>query len=123
KQKLPKEGLTSFHQPANHDITIVAIHGFGGHWESTWTHKSGNLWLKDNLPSTDEFRNARIYSFGYDANVVGSHSVATIRQIANNLNQTLIDLQDTKPLIFVCHSLGGIIAKSVRIMYSLVCVK
>lgn len=59
-------------------------------------HKSGNLWLKDNLPSTDQFRNARISSFGYDANLVGSQSVATIRQIASSLNQSLIDMQVRK---------------------------
>ncbi|PWW74290.1 hypothetical protein C7212DRAFT_212113, partial [Tuber magnatum] len=110
----------------DHGITIVAIHGLGGHMEDTWTFTDKgerNLWLKDDLPLTDEFRNARIYSFRYDASIVGSKSVATIRQIASSLNQCLIDMQDTKPLIFVCHSLGGIIAKSVRIPYSFVSAK
>ncbi|RPB03800.1 hypothetical protein L873DRAFT_100119 [Choiromyces venosus 120613-1] len=120
KQRRPNEGLTHFHMPENHDITIVAIHGLAGHMERTWTHKTtNNIWLKDNLPFADDFKNARIYSFGYDANLIGSQSVATIGQIANNLNQSLIDMQDTKPLIFVCHSLGGIIAKSAIIQTKL----
>ncbi|OCL07944.1 hypothetical protein AOQ84DRAFT_276521, partial [Glonium stellatum] len=91
---------------------IVAIHGLGGHMYDTWTDKKTKvLWLRDFLPQSDELKNARIYTFGYDAKIVGSRSIATLRHIAQSLNSSLIHEENDKPLIFICHSLGGIIAK------------
>ena len=52
---------------ANH-LSIVAVHGLGGHWKDTWT-EGEKLWLRDFLP--DQLRevsvNARIMSYGYNA--------------------------------------------------------
>ncbi len=52
--------------------SIVAIHGLNGHREDTWTVNGVN-WLRDLLPSN--IPNARIYSWGYDAN---THSTSQI---------------------------------------------
>ena len=45
--------------------SIVAVHGLNGHREKTWTVNGVN-WLRDFLPL--DISNARIYSWGYDAN-------------------------------------------------------
>ncbi|MCJ1346181.1 hypothetical protein MMC31_004395, partial [Peltigera leucophlebia] len=53
-------------------VDIVAIHGLNGHREATWTVNGVN-WLRDLLPLN--IPNARIYTWGYDAN---THSTSQI---------------------------------------------
>ncbi len=50
----------------------MAIHGLNGHREATWTVNGVN-WLRDLLPL--KIPNARIYTWGYDAN---THSTSRI---------------------------------------------
>jgi len=52
--------------------SIVAVHGLNGHPKKTWTANNVN-WLRDFLPP--DIPNARILSWGYDAN---THSTSTI---------------------------------------------
>jgi len=55
------------------DYSIVAIHGLNGHREKTWT-VGGVNWLRDLLPS--DIPNARILSWGYDANTHGTSPIS-----------------------------------------------
>ena len=102
------------------DIDIVAIHGLMGHPFTTWTKgrdPNGSPWISDFLPS--QLPHARIFSYGYDSNFVQSSSVAGVPEFAMNLLAWLklkrrTTSEKQRPLLFVCHSLGGIIAKKVR---------
>ena len=68
----------------NFDVDIVAIHGLNGHREKTWTHaESGTFWLRDLLPTA--LPGARIYSYGYDANVFCSRETAELRHVARDM--------------------------------------
>jgi hypothetical protein len=75
------------------------------------------FWPQELLPSV--IPKARIFTWGYDADVDGllsSSSQNTIRDHARNLLVDLSNLRVTAsdrsvPLIFVVHSLGGIIVK------------
>jgi hypothetical protein len=49
-------------------VDIVAIHGLNGHREKTWTTKSKLNWLRDANMLSAIIPNARIMSWGYDAN-------------------------------------------------------
>ncbi|KAF8517759.1 hypothetical protein BU17DRAFT_91618 [Hysterangium stoloniferum] len=97
-------------------IDIVAIHGLDGHREGSWTAENGILWLKDLLPQ--RLPNARIVTYGYDAST-GSQSKKideTLYGHAENFISRLALLRDsttttTRPIIFIAHSLGGIILK------------
>ncbi|KAH7327155.1 ankyrin repeat-containing domain protein [Rhexocercosporidium sp. MPI-PUGE-AT-0058] len=96
-------------------IDIIAIHGITGDAYSTWTNKdSSYFWLRDSLPR--EFPGARIYSFGYRADVIFSRDTGDFDGFARDLLEEIYDTRLSKedkrrPLIFVCHSMGGIVVK------------
>jgi hypothetical protein len=120
--KVEKFGLFIFSdQPeSNKDaIDIVAIHGLNGHymktWQSTTSSGDGVLWLRDILPH--QIPQARIMSYGYDSSVVFSKSTEDISTFADGLLEDLVSRRqgqvEQRPIIFICHSLGGIVAKKV----------
>lgn len=102
-------------------LSIVAVHGLGGDWAETWTDPNGKLWLRDFLPF--QIPSARIMSYGYNSKTIFTKSVSSITSEAESLLYRL-DLerdsreQKTKPIIFVAHSLGGIVVKKVRLVTS-----
>jgi hypothetical protein len=72
------------------------------------------MWLQDLLP--DKISQARIMTFGYNANLARNFSTLEIRDHSRALLGALRDKRDsaeetTRPIIFVCHSLGGIVVK------------
>ncbi|KAJ4126962.1 hypothetical protein NW768_008583 [Fusarium equiseti] len=115
--------LTDEHAEA--DVDIVAVHGLGGDAYSTWTASNGKLWLRDFLP--DELQNAtsngpkkaRIMTFGYDAGLFTRATTERSFAFAENLLNELRDARAgeparSRPLIFIGHSLGGIVIKKVQ---------
>jgi len=75
------------------------------------------MWLKDFLPQ--EVPTARVMLFGYNANVAFETSTAGVLEQAHNLLNRLYlkRRQGTakhRPIIFIAHSLGGIVVKRVR---------
>ncbi|KAF8523276.1 hypothetical protein BU17DRAFT_43899 [Hysterangium stoloniferum] len=98
--------------------SIVAIHGLDGHRERSWTAQNGKLWLRDFLP--DIISTARIVTFGYDAYTrkCPAPSEQTLHNHAENFLARLSSFRvnpasTERPIIFVAHSLGGIILKFV----------
>lgn len=74
--------------------SIVAIHGLGGHRESTWTdEKTQSMWLRDFLQY--DIPDARILTFGYDSDpsrTSGPTSTLFLREHAKQLlGDLLID--------------------------------
>ncbi|KAK8911022.1 hypothetical protein QC760_000086 [Botrytis cinerea] len=113
---LPKNGESPY------KIDIVALHGIKGDAFKTWTEKNEdgvkNLWLRDQLPN--ELPGARIFSFGYDANVLFSRGTGTIEDFATALLEDLLrersnDNNKKRRIIFICHSMGGIVIKKALI--------
>ncbi|KAN0098199.1 hypothetical protein V8E51_013862 [Hyaloscypha variabilis] len=113
-----KFGLFVLYEPevSEHcNVDIVAIHGLGGDWEGTWTDDTtGKMWLKDFVPQA--MPSARVLSFGYDSEYALSNTVADIDDAARSLIDRLDgerqeDRAKQRPIIFVAHSLGGIVVK------------
>ncbi|KAK2748457.1 hypothetical protein FQN55_004397 [Onygenales sp. PD_40] len=115
-------GILELYRPAdgNAEVDIVAVHGLNGNATATWTARPENIcWLNhpDFLPKY--IRNARVLVWGYNANVssiTGPTSSNRILQHAQTLVHQLEadrDLEDAnaRPIIFLCHSLGGVIVK------------
>ncbi|KAL1999850.1 hypothetical protein VTN02DRAFT_3893 [Thermoascus thermophilus] len=106
------------------NIDIIAVHGLNPHdkayhAEETW--KSGDkLWLRDFLPS--QLPRARILLFGYNSNVAFQSSSAGVREQAINLlNRLWLERQDDedRPILFIAHSLGGIVVKEALVQAKL----
>lgn len=97
----------------------MAVHGLSGDWESTWTDpESKSLWLRDFIPLQFPDLKLRIWSFGYDSSTAFTNSVADIDDAAKALINALDGERQRKssrrrPIIFIAHSLGGIIVKRV----------
>jgi protein SERAC1 len=100
--------------------SIVFVHGLTGNRENTWAHPNGVLWPRDLLP--EDLPSARIMTFGYDADVVGLIKTAgsnTLRDHGKSLATDVAMLRarsgsENRPLIFVAHSLGGLVVEQVR---------
>jgi len=74
-------------------VDVVAIHGLGGNPYLTWTHpESGNLWLRDTLPSY--IPDGRVYTFGYASKFIATQSIATIPDFARALLDSLRNHQE-----------------------------
>ncbi|KAM0554809.1 hypothetical protein ACHAPJ_006542 [Fusarium lateritium] len=107
----------------NYLVDIVAIHGLGGHPFKTWREKEGqHLWLRDSLPV--QIPQARIMTFGYDSTVLFGKSRAQVHDYAVDLTNRLEMFRQHsqelhRPLIFICHSLGGVIFKEFLVQVTL----
>jgi hypothetical protein len=102
-------------------ISFIFVHGLNpvnhtNHEETTWSHTNGKLWPKDFLPQNTP--RSRILIFGYNSNVVFNVSQKGFRDHANRLLECLsVNRRETgeknRPIIFIGHSLGGLIIKQV----------
>lgn len=89
----PKPG-----EPTTHDSTrpeeesfkidFVALHGINGDLWNTWEHEDGTLWLRDLLPAA--FPGARVWTYGYPANVFEGIQRGTLRNDARRLLGQLV---------------------------------
>ncbi|KAK4167842.1 hypothetical protein QBC43DRAFT_192522, partial [Cladorrhinum sp. PSN259] len=89
---------------------IVFVHGLNGDRLSTWS-KDGVFWPLDLLGPI--VPHARIMTFGYNADFL-STSTYGIRDHAKKLLTSLRDKREeldecNRPLVFVCHSMGGLV--------------
>jgi pimeloyl-ACP methyl ester carboxylesterase len=107
-------------------VDLVFVHGLGGTSRWTWSKdkKPEFFWPLTFLPLEPDICLARIMTFGYNADFQKAGSVTTsIWDFAKGLlfdlkyakDRYLQDLEIGKvPLIFVVHSMGGLIVKEVR---------
>ncbi|ENH74085.1 Protein SERAC1 [Fusarium oxysporum f. sp. cubense race 1] len=111
-------GIQTFHSTEIDDIDIVFVHGLKGDCQKTWTDKSsGSPWPKTLLPL--EIETARILTYSYDSTVTGKEDAPSQNRISNhayNLVTALAshrqsDNTNERPIIFVCHSLGGLVCQ------------
>ena len=111
------DGIKVLHDCADAAVDICFVHGLTGDRESTWTAPGQSApWPSTLLPP--RLGGARVLTHGYDADVA-RRSVASMNRLidhAMNLlnhlttNRTLCGAS-SRPLIFVAHSLGGLVCK------------
>ena len=107
-----------------HYNSVIAISGLGGHAFGSFKEKGEDyMWLRDALPydlTSDENKRplARVMIYGYESKVAESTSVQNLVDLASSFHNSLLSLAAqprTRPIIFIAHSLGGLIVKQVSL--------
>ena len=88
------------------------------HARRTWTHENGTIWPATLLPQL--LPKARILLFAYNSSVLGNASNVPVaghaQSLLNDVYHKRLDAQEIhRPLIFVAHSLGGLLVKQALI--------
>lgn len=109
------------------EVDIIFVHGLNGRPDKTWTSKNGTFWPLDLLSRSLGKAHANITVYGYNADVFSrsndrSASDNFIHQHAQTLVTSLTlhrrgQGSFKNPIIWVCHSLGGILVKR-ALLYS-----
>jgi hypothetical protein len=124
------DGVYSLHEPEGRaEVEMVFIHGLQGSIEdaywTTWLARDGsedNCWPMTWLAA--KFPKARILSVSYDANRAlksSSSETMDLYPCVETLVQEIVLSgvgigQDGCPVVFVCHCLGGLIAKNIIVL-------
>ncbi|KAL8747538.1 MAG: hypothetical protein Q9184_007585, partial [Pyrenodesmia sp. 2 TL-2023] len=108
---------------------IILIHGLGGTSRKTWSWNKDPqfFWPEKWLPSELGFQQARVLSFGYNAHFAssGRGNILNIADFAKDLlfgmryslDHTSQELEIGRaPIIFVAHSMGGLVVKKAFIL-------
>ncbi|KAL9487937.1 hypothetical protein ACSS6W_000214 [Trichoderma asperelloides] len=109
-------GMTPLHNGGGSDarVDIIAVTGLAGHAFGSWKSKNEpHMWLRDFLPQS--VPNARIFTYGYDTKICDSQSEASILELGKTLLESIKITRGKnakdRPLIFIAHSLGGLVVK------------
>ncbi|UKZ84350.1 uncharacterized protein TrAFT101_000261 [Trichoderma asperellum] len=116
-------GMTPLHNGGGIDarVDIIAVTGLAGHAFGSWKSKNEpHMWLRDFLRQS--VPNTRIFTYGYDTKICDSQSEVSILELGKTLLESIKITRgkDTKdrPLIFIAHSLGGLVVKEALVRAS-----
>ncbi|KAF8538307.1 hypothetical protein BDD12DRAFT_779452, partial [Trichophaea hybrida] len=105
--------LTPLNKPEGEIVAdVIAVTGLAGHAFGSWRDRgSRDMWLQDFLPQ--DFKNIRIMSYGYNSSLDGDSNNGLLdfrRHLVQQLeNARSSDEAKNRHIIFVAHSLGGIL--------------
>ncbi|KAG7118820.1 Protein SERAC1 like protein [Verticillium longisporum] len=122
RQEIPRDGITCVYAHPDAQADIVFLHGLNGNPTRTWTAKdSAVYWPVDLLPNTlGPDAPVDVLVYGYNADTASTSERSASDNYIYEHAQTLVtDLTSyrgtrgtaTRPIIWVAHSLGGILLK------------
>ncbi|KAM0320624.1 hypothetical protein ACHAPQ_009870 [Fusarium lateritium] len=102
------------------DYDVITVHGLRDDHSTCWKSKSGSPWLKDNLFTDFSIRQLD-YSYATDESAqifrpggVKAEAQNLLRLYSEN-RRHLDHFEVNRPIIWICHDVGGTIAKQVLI--------
>jgi hypothetical protein len=105
------------------------VSGLGGHGYGSFKERSeagGSwMWILDSLGSDGPFSGARLLLYGSDTRLAGNDSTQELSGLGDDLrndlealiSKTMINSDGMVPLIFIAHSLGGLVVKEVYFQF------
>lgn len=115
-------GFTPLQSSDDDDFAIdyIAISGLNGHAFGSFKERGGSyMWLRDSLAK--HLPQARVLIYGFDSRLAGSRSFQDIEALASRFRNHVRAVRrhakagvTPRPLIFIAHSLGGLIVKEVN---------
>ena len=103
--------------------SIVFVHGLNptgdpNHARKSWTHENSTFWPEALLPEL--LPTARILLFAYNSSVLNNAANVPVAGHAQSLlndvnNKRLEEKEIHRPLMFIAHSLGGLLVKQALI--------
>ncbi|KAF8530881.1 hypothetical protein BDD12DRAFT_914734 [Trichophaea hybrida] len=112
--------LTPLNDPKGDIVAdVIAVTGLAGHAFGSWRNrKTHQMWLKDLLPH--DVQNIRIMTYGYDSRLVGQGKAENRlldyqRLFIQDIENARSSVKKTRPIIFIGHSLGGILILQVSV--------
>ncbi|KAL9126778.1 MAG: hypothetical protein Q9217_004226 [Psora testacea] len=99
-------------------VDIVFVHGLTGNTYNTWLHKGTRVHWPSELLRQD-MPDARILSFGYDADIVNFWNPASNSRLSNHAENMVGGLvrkrertnTESRKILFVAHGLGGLVTE------------
>jgi len=110
-------GFTPLNAPVGNAVAdVIAITGLAGHAFGSWSLHHDHMWLRDYLPD-DLYQKVRVLIYGYDSQIQGENPPTSILQ--DHGKRFLSDLlrirrkvqSQSRPILLIGHSLGGLIVK------------
>ncbi|OJD31717.1 ankyrin repeat protein [Diplodia corticola] len=111
--------ITPYHnrEDSSYSIDVIALSGLNGHAFGSFKERNGSfMWIRDALPV--DLPRARIFTYGYDTSILDSQSFQSISHLGMKFREALRCIRNSprnssleRPLVLVCHSLGGLVAK------------
>lgn len=102
------------------NVDVIFVHGLNGDPHNTWTSDVSKVfWPAQLLPSELEEEKPRVLVYGYDANVTSFTDGVSKDKIHNHAETLVADVYANRkrrkagerPIIWVAHSLGGLVVK------------
>ncbi|KAK0737274.1 hypothetical protein B0T21DRAFT_364791 [Apiosordaria backusii] len=117
-------GLILLHEPSEPRIDFIFVHGLGGGSRKTWSFspEEAMFWPKEWLPTEVGFEHVRIHSFGYNSDwTTRKESLLTVHDfgqalIADIYNSPHLHKNGETPIVFVAHSMGGLVVKKAYLL-------
>ncbi|KAK1720292.1 uncharacterized protein BDZ83DRAFT_630998 [Colletotrichum acutatum] len=118
-------GLNILFEPSETRVDFIFVHGLQGGSRKTWSLRpedASTCWPEQWLPYEPGFKHVRVHSFGYDSDWSQiQHSAIRIRDFAESLLANIAHSQLLKktrdvPIVFVAHSMGGLIIKQTYLL-------
>jgi pimeloyl-ACP methyl ester carboxylesterase len=101
-------------KPTN-DTAVVFVHGILSSGETCWQHENGTYWPVL-LKNEQECSTLGIYVYTYETGIFsGTYS---LNDVVDDVKERLITLDrvaDNSRIIFVCHSMGGIVVRKLLV--------
>ncbi|ORY62117.1 uncharacterized protein BCR38DRAFT_347066 [Pseudomassariella vexata] len=109
------DGITPLYEDERDAIVdIVAVPGLASHAIGSWKAPSGeDIWLRDYLPT--DVSGIRVLLYGYNTNLLENKAKKSIEEMGKTLLESITTFRTNngakRPIIFIGHSLGGLLIK------------